>query len=73
MVTATAVNAAVAANASRYPVYDEFVIEADDGEGALHYLTVRECRDCGVVVGNKEKHDAYHELLSEICFREARR
>ena len=41
----------------RYPAYDELCIG---------YLTVRECRDCGAVVGDKDKHDAYHEFLSRL-------
>lgn len=48
----------------RYPLFDEYCLDTDD---ISRHLTVRECRDCGVVVSDPVRHDAWHELMSAIA------
>ena len=54
----------------RYPKFDEYVIGADSELNSA--LTVRGCNDCGAVVHDTVKHDAYHDLLSRMSINNQR-
>lgn len=49
---------------NRYPLFDEYCLDTDDSS---RHLTVRECRNCGVVVADVARHNAWHDLMSMLA------